>query len=310
MKVCIFLVLIVQCRGVDGAPFLGSTSMLSKNTVIKPSSPAKTLSGIDAFKAHPVLNTRGGSTENNLAAAWIAIHALPGALLPAPNRVAEFYNWNVKSNFAPGSFQEFVQENYISTCIGIAVLAYLTIFKAMDATKAIAYTTLGCCFVNYKALLNDTFAKWGAPKGMGVISLALFAGLYYAVFFSGSANADLITKLFMAPVTLLALIGFFDPAAARDALGAKTQSLIPNTNKTQFLWMCRAILVLAVAGYSLMFGVDPVTATGYAAIVGSVFVFDAGFIRKDSIAVSPKPTLILFNIVYALIGIGLLAAKK
>ena len=158
-------------------------------------------------------------TKENLVAFWIVYNLATGSLLPAPEKIPEQYSHKPLPVMPPGGFLEFVYENVASSCLGTALMLYLSVFKSTTSVpETIAYGSMPCYYVFWKALLKNN--DLGTPKGFKALNVAIFLGFYYAVF-GGYGNPELLAKIFGFMVTAMGVVGSINPAlVTKSAFGA------------------------------------------------------------------------------------------
>ena len=252
------------------------------------------LSPSPSFLGRTLAAPRGGDdggllgtpiTKANLVAFFVVFETIIGALLPSPNKVGDLFGWSPNPNFDPGSVGDFSLEFLASSGLGIAVMTYLSNFNSdLDSTKIVAFGSLGCFFVNYKAFLNDTFRNLGCPSGFGLVTLALFVGMFAAVYGVLDFEPDtvaLLTKIFCAPIALTGIIGCFSPDMAKSMLGFKDTTLTKGAVESSFRWMCRYFAVWGFIAISLLADQDAMTTTGRALVILALMNADSGFLTKD-----------------------------
>jgi hypothetical protein len=239
-------------------------------------------------------------TKENLAALFIAIKAVNGGLAYAAPEFAADKLYNIKG-VEEGSLDGLWWEYFGSTALGSALMIYLSVFKDYEPAKAVMWGGVGCFFVTFRHLLKGTFSKNGFTEGFGAVQFTLMASLLYMIA-TGKGDTDMIAKIFVAAPAITSTVTTLDLDT-----GAKLYGLPAPTGSTRtiFAWMHEAVLLVwCVMAGSLLQGVDPIKAVGYAALVKALAMADTFFVRKVA-PDTPATTGYLFTALTAILGLGM-----
>lgn len=297
-----------------------------------------TTSGVVAAAGGVILGTPGPITKEHLVAFWALYNLSTGALLPAPEKVPAMFQHSPLPTMPSGGLVDFAYESIASTCLGIALMIYLSNFQQTGAVQTVAYGSMACFYVFYKAFLKGTISNLGMPKGFGSLNIAVFLGFYYAVFGGGGGDVELIAQIFCSMVTLMGVAGSIAPGlVAKTVFSAKNlgtgkyyyyerehitddgndspnmlelllaTTIILGSAKCGLIWMFRVFAMWGFIAYSLLFGQDPMTTVGRLGFIYAAMALDSWFLTKDAKeAGSPKSLAYILSGISTAVGAGIL----
>lgn len=272
MKASLSSILLLFCAiaaACHAAPFEPRASL------VVPPSKIHTKSGA----TERALSLRGGGvfgtpvTKENLATLYTVMWGVNGALsMPAPEKVAEVFGFTLQE----GTLGYLMYEIFGSSCVGLAVMAYLATNTSTSAAKIVMYGCLPCFYNTFRHVLKGTLSKVGFMDYWGVIMLAIFTACVYGIQ-TGSWDATLAAKVLTSGPLIMGLIGSIDPDLAGKLQGLPKQTGVTNT---VCVWFYQTFLMWGILSWSLLSGESAFKSIGYASLAVALCIADNTFIRK------------------------------